>query len=66
MKTRWLAKMGLACLVLVAMLAVGFWGPASSSKADDGDWLGEYYDNTWLGGSPSLVRADDAIDFDWG
>ena len=33
-------------------------------QADDGDWLGEYYDNSWLMGPPALVRVDDAIEFD--
>ncbi len=29
-------------------------------------WRGEYYDNQDLSGSPTLVRYDPAIDFDWG
>ncbi len=29
-------------------------------------WDGEYYNNRDLDGSPALVRADSAIDFDWG
>jgi hypothetical protein len=65
MKTRGLPRMGLALLLLTAVLAAGF-GGAASARADDGDWLGEYYDNRWLDGSPALVREDDAIDFDWG
>ena len=31
-----------------------------------GRWRGEYYDNGTLSGSPEFVRADAAIDFDWG
>jgi len=31
-----------------------------------GNWQGEYYNNTWLGGSAALVRSDAAINFDWG
>lgn len=30
------------------------------------DWLGEYYVNAQLIGSPVLLRNDRAIDFDWG
>ncbi len=29
------------------------------------EWLGEYFSNKNLSGSPTVVRADDAIDFDW-
>ena len=29
-------------------------------------WQGEYFDNTYLGGSPVLVRDDAAINFEWG
>lgn len=29
-------------------------------------WRGEYFSNRWLSGEPSLVRNDEAIDFDWG
>ena len=31
-----------------------------------GQWQGRYFDNPALDGSPSLVRADENIDFDWG
>ena len=31
-----------------------------------GAWRGEYYNGTWLGGAPVLVRDDAAIDFSWG
>ena len=30
------------------------------------DWLGEYWPNPSLTGSPTLVRNDSAIDFNWG
>ncbi len=30
------------------------------------NWLGEYYNNMQLSGSPALVRDDSQIDFDWG
>ncbi len=30
------------------------------------DWRGEYYNNTWLGGGPALVRNDVNLNFDWG
>jgi uncharacterized protein YraI len=29
-------------------------------------WLGQYFANRWLSGTPVLVRHDPAIDFDWG
>lgn len=31
-----------------------------------GGWRGEYYNNRDLSGSPTLIRYDQAIDFDWG
>ena len=31
-----------------------------------GDWLGQYYDNKFLEGDPTVTRTDAAIDFDWG
>jgi hypothetical protein len=31
-----------------------------------GPWQGEYFNNTDLSGSPTLVRSDAAVDFDWG
>jgi len=34
--------------------------------AGDGVWRGEYFDTRDLAGSPTLVRYDPAIDFDWG
>lgn len=36
------------------------WEPLPASG-----WLGEYYNNDALSGSPALVRTDAAIDFDW-
>lgn len=30
------------------------------------NWRGEYFNNTWLGGSPVMVRDDVAINFNWG
>lgn len=30
------------------------------------NWRGEYYNNTELYGSPSLIRDDEQINFDWG
>ena len=30
------------------------------------EWRGEYYNNTWLGDAPGIVRNDSAINFDWG
>ena len=30
------------------------------------DWRAEYYNNSWLGGTPAIVRNDATINFDWG
>lgn len=40
-----------------------FWAPVNPEPRF---WRGEYYNNPWLGGSPTLVRDDPQIDFDWG
>ncbi len=45
----------------VARLAWHYLGSTSVSN-----WRGEYFNNSWLGGSPGLVRDDAAINFDWG
>ncbi|MCC7353306.1 MAG: hypothetical protein IT330_06065, partial [Anaerolineae bacterium] len=29
-------------------------------------WQGEYFSNPWVSGPPTLVRADDSINFGWG
>ena len=42
--------------------------PQSSAQAagPSADWLGRYYDNTSLSGTPALARDDGAsLDFDW-
>ncbi len=44
-----------------ATISVG-WRPVSGGSA----WRGEYYDNQTFAGSPTVVRDDEAIDFDWG
>lgn len=38
------------------------WRPANVIQG----WHGEYYANRWLTGSPSMIRGDQAINFDWG
>jgi hypothetical protein len=65
MRAPWLVGAGVTCLALIATLGYGIVRPATAQAADDA-WVGEYYANKWLSGSPSLVRYDDAIDFDWG
>ena len=50
-------------LCLVAALH-GLDAPLAS--ASDGAWSGEYYNNMTLSGSPSLIRSDPSVDFDWG
>jgi len=41
-------------------------GKPPIAAPEDGSWTGEYYSNETLSGSPAAVRADAAIDFDWG
>lgn len=41
-------------------------GKPPIAAPEDGSWKGEYYTNETLSGSPAAVRADAAIDFDWG
>lgn len=38
------------------------WGPVTVSGSQ---WVGEYYNNSTLSGSPTLVRNDSDINFDW-
>jgi len=57
--------------VSVLILAILVWAPlahltAGPAQAADPTWRGEYYNNTWFGGSPALVRDDADINFDWG
>jgi len=42
------------------------WASVSDGGAPGAAWLGEYYDNMFLSGSPTFTRFDPAIDFDWG
>jgi len=42
------------------------WDKVSSTVTGDVRWRGEYWSNVNLNGDPTLVRADPAIDFDWG
>jgi hypothetical protein len=39
------------------------WAPASTTPRN---WLGEYWTNPRLEGSPAVVRDDASVDFDWG
>lgn len=41
-------------------------GKPPISAPEDGAWKGEYFNNESLSGSPAAVRADPAIDFEWG
>lgn len=45
-----------------------WWDTSGGGTTDPtiSDWRGEYYNNTWLGGSPIVVRNDYALSFDWG
>jgi len=58
----------LASIVVMLALLIGPLGFLTGLPAHAADpvWRGEYYNNTWLGGTPALVRDDANIDFDWG
>lgn len=57
--------MGLRLASLVIAIAVLLGLMALPALAADPAWRGEYYNNTWLGGSAALVRDDADINFDW-
>ena len=40
--------------------------PPTATPAPSGAWLGEYYNNSDLLGSPQMVRWDPAVRFNWG
>jgi hypothetical protein len=40
-----------------------YWSLSSGSSSH---WRGEYFNNRWLSGSPSMVRDDPDINFSWG
>jgi len=40
--------------------------PEQTAELPFQGWLGEYYDNLFLGGAPLLTRVDLDLDFDWG
>jgi hypothetical protein len=44
-------------------LAQVSWAPAAIPIQN---WRGEYFDNPWLSGSPTLTRDDPSIHFNWG
>lgn len=61
---------GLWRLVFVGGLAALAWlatllAPMAVAAHDD-RWRGEYFNNRFFSGSPTLVRRDGDIDFDWG
>ncbi len=58
----------LASIVVMLALLAGPMGVLTGLPAHAADpvWRGEYYNNTWLGGTPALVRDDAEINFDWG
>lgn len=56
---RW-ALAALFCLGLILVAA------PSQVLATDPTWVGEYYNNTWLGGAPVQIRNDPEVNFDWG
>ncbi|MBN1967276.1 MAG: SH3 domain-containing protein [Anaerolineae bacterium] len=48
---------------VVALLAAP--GLAAAQSSPTNSWVGEYFNNPTLSGSPVLVRTDPAIDFTW-
>lgn len=40
--------------------------PTPCGEATTGSWLGEYYSNRSLTGTPTMCRNDASINFDWG
>ncbi len=65
MRKRLFLKGALASLVSAAVLWMTWIGPSTAQAADTG-WQGEYFSNPWLVGSPTVVRTDPAVNFDWG
>lgn len=60
-------RWALLLALLVAALALPAQVAAQPSPmAAINGWLGEYYGNADLTGSPAFIRDDSAIDFDWG
>ena len=43
-----------------------WWDLAGGGGSPISEWRGEYFNNTWLGGDPALVRNDSTVYFDWG
>lgn len=48
----------------VAKLSYGLIGGTDTGTVPH--WRGEYFNNAYLGGSPTFVRSDAAVDFNWG
>lgn len=44
----------------------GTGGPSHPGGAPIANWRGEYFNNTFFGGTPALVRDDPEINFNWG
>ena len=55
----------LALVVILSILPLASHIPTASAQGDTA-WVGEYYNNPTLSGTPVLVRADADIDFVWG
>ncbi|MFL7839215.1 MAG: SH3 domain-containing protein [Candidatus Promineifilaceae bacterium] len=55
--------------LLVVVLALFIFAPTANAAEvpaqSSCNWLGNYWNNTDLSGQPTLVRCDEAIDFDW-
>ncbi len=53
-------------VVVVLLCTMLFLTSIPVDAQNQGTWVGEYFNNMALSGSPVLVRADEAIDFTWG
>ncbi len=55
------------CTLLILAFSVGVFLPTSRVSADNNwNWLGQYWSNKDLSGSPTLTRTDSVIGFNWG
>jgi hypothetical protein len=42
------------------------WWERTDGGSAPTEWVGQYYNNTWLGGTPAVTRNEAAVNFDWG
>ncbi len=59
-------KLGLLGFVVVVALVASTFATSTAPAAAQGLWYGEYFDNRYLAGGPTLTRYDEKLDFQWG